>query len=577
MNKKGFTLIEILAVIVIIGIIGLIGIAAVSNSTERTRKASFATNAKTYIESARSMRIKDNLPYDPKNGELLILRLNALNGTDKIDNFKTEYGDLDLNLCYVAISNDNHNYQYYITLIDSTQHNIVKKEYSIIDEDSVKSSYSIEDVLDMDTAQVGTTFKLNNINYIITSVHDTYLIAKLSMSPGTNPGGSNPGGSNPGGSNPGGTDQTGAIALTVTTKNTNRNVSSDQWVNEGLNYTFTQGTVGNMYYCYDWNNSCTPDTPINNNEMITSLNNETGVYYIRYKIESRTGVGRDVKVFKAKVDVNAPVCILSIPEYNLSRVTLKIDCEDESGVKEYSISDNNSAFIAQSTNTKQINGYRISTFKVKAEDLAGNIAGPIALTEEEKDRVYSGLIDILTEEYEEIITDTPLVAYPSGSIYKTTKEDESTPEKMHAKYGGTWELIAKGRTLVGVDFLDLSFGSITQTGGEKTHLLTIEESGQKELETITTSGNNRGHTHKVTDSTGSRRWGNTFSTNQGSGINGVPYAADRTIAESGERTRTTTDPSQNHTHTVTINGSDATNAHNNLQPYITVYMYVRRG
>ena len=169
-----------------------------------------------------------------------------------------------------------------------------------------------------------------------------------------------------------------------------------------------------------------------------------------------------------------------------------------------------------------------------------------------------------------------LAAHPIGSIYETISESENTVAKMQNKYGGTWEIYGAGRVLVGVNASESEFSSVCKTGGEKTHLLTGAESGQKNLGTITTSDNNRGHTHKVTDSYATGSWGNTFSTNQGTGINSVPYAASLQ-GSSGDTTRTTIDENQNHTHTITINASNASNAHNNLQPYITVYRYKRTG
>lgn len=40
---------------------------------------------------------------------------------------------------------------------------------------------------------------------------------------------------------------------------------------------------------------------------------------------------------------------------------------------------------------------------------------------------------------------------------------------------GTWLEFGKGRVLVGVDELDPDFNTVLETGGEKTHLLTVGE------------------------------------------------------------------------------------------------------
>lgn len=52
--------------------------------------------------------------------------------------------------------------------------------------------------------------------------------------------------------------------------------------------------------------------------------------------------------------------------------------------------------------------------------------------------------------------------YPIGSIYLSV--NSINPSKW---FGGTWEQIAKGRTLVGVDTNDTDFDIVKKTGGSK--------------------------------------------------------------------------------------------------------------
>lgn len=54
------------------------------------------------------------------------------------------------------------------------------------------------------------------------------------------------------------------------------------------------------------------------------------------------------------------------------------------------------------------------------------------------------------------------VPYPIGAIYLSV--DNTNPSKL---FGGTWEQIAKGRTLVGVDTSDADFNTVKKTGGSK--------------------------------------------------------------------------------------------------------------
>lgn len=52
--------------------------------------------------------------------------------------------------------------------------------------------------------------------------------------------------------------------------------------------------------------------------------------------------------------------------------------------------------------------------------------------------------------------------YPIGSIYLSVTN--TNPSKW---FGGKWEQIAKGRTLVGVDTNDIDFNTAKKTGGSK--------------------------------------------------------------------------------------------------------------
>lgn len=56
--------------------------------------------------------------------------------------------------------------------------------------------------------------------------------------------------------------------------------------------------------------------------------------------------------------------------------------------------------------------------------------------------------------------------YPVGSIYMSVNSTD--PSEL---FGGTWEQIAQGRTLVGVDTSDTTFNTVEKTGGSKTQEL----------------------------------------------------------------------------------------------------------
>ena len=94
----------------------------------------------------------------------------------------------------------------------------------------------------------------------------------------------------------------------------------------------------------------------------------------------------------------------------------------------------------------------------------------------------------------------------------------------------------------------------------------------------TTSGESQTHTHSFTPA------GTVKSTFTGSAVTSGAESQTHThsFTPAGTVKSTFTGSavtsgaeSQNHTHTITIESSNATSAHNNLQPYITVYMWKR--
>lgn len=59
--------------------------------------------------------------------------------------------------------------------------------------------------------------------------------------------------------------------------------------------------------------------------------------------------------------------------------------------------------------------------------------------------------------------------YPVGSIYLSVVN--TNPSRW---FGGTWEQIAKGRTLVGVDTSDTDFNTVKKTGGGKQIMIPMQ-------------------------------------------------------------------------------------------------------
>ena len=123
-RKKGFTLIEIIAVIIIIGILSIITVPAVSKYIVSSREKTYLSHEKSMKEAAASMTVEciDNNGKDcliPDKGEKSFVYLSDLIEKGYLDRLKTSDGGefCDTNLSYVEIKNTGKsNYEYSVCL-----------------------------------------------------------------------------------------------------------------------------------------------------------------------------------------------------------------------------------------------------------------------------------------------------------------------------------------------------------------------------------------------------------------------------------------------------------------------------
>jgi len=122
--------------------------------------------------------------------------------------------------------------------------------------------------------------------------------------------------------------------------------------------------------------------------------------------------------------------------------------------------------------------------------------------------------------------------YPVDSIYLSVN-----PTDPSALFGGTWEAWGSGRVPVGVDTAQTEFSTVEKIGGTKTHTLTTAEMPQ--------------HQH---------------------GVPGRYNSAGFAAAATTRFAQVTSGTTNNGVLTFNV-GDDG--AHNNLQPYVTCYMWKR--
>jgi len=166
-------------------------------------------------------------------------------------------------------------------------------------------------------------------------------------------------------------------------------------------------------------------------------------------------------------------------------------------------------------------------------------------------------------------------------------------------FGGTWTAWGSGRVPVGINASETEFNTVEKTGGEKAHVLTTAEMPAHSHIVGAHAHGLNDHSHTISQLSGS-------ASSAGAHSHYLTYETDCASGSSKHRTvpngsgsnigsAVGTQSAGVHTHTVTIpesttrpasgttansdpfnsklTGSD--NAHNNLQPYITCYMWKR--
>lgn len=193
----------------------------------------------------------------------------------------------------------------------------------------------------------------------------------------------------------------------------------------------------------------------------------------------------------------------------------------------------------------------------------------------------------------------PYESWPIGSIFMNI--NPTNPATLLG--GGTWVRWGKGRVPVSIDESQTEFDEPSKTGGSKTHVLTTAEM-PKHSHGGTTGTRGVNHTHTGTTSTAPNhdhtmlhyhenvlsgagaqlKWEtDKYAAGSLSGVGTGGASMLRTSSTSAE----TTGDAGAHSHTFTTGGTPDTvhdhaisqdgggGAHNNIQPYITCYMWIR--
>ena len=171
--------------------------------------------------------------------------------------------------------------------------------------------------------------------------------------------------------------------------------------------------------------------------------------------------------------------------------------------------------------------------------------------------------------------------HPVGSVFLTVSNTNPS-----VWFGGTWERIGKGRTIVGVDENDTDFNAAEKTGGSKTNTLVVDQvpSHRHSIPVLsgTAASTGSGHYHSIyTARPYGASVGSVDDTNK---MARTAYNADG-VAYRYTGTNGTGSNEGAHSHSVTTtasntgytggNASAITQPVNNLQPFIAIYIWKR--
>ena len=156
--------------------------------------------------------------------------------------------------------------------------------------------------------------------------------------------------------------------------------------------------------------------------------------------------------------------------------------------------------------------------------------------------------------------DTMKKIYPVGSIYISTVS--TNPSELFGF--GTWEAMPAGRVLLAqgkVETENYTHNFVAgETGGEFVHQLTVGEMPVHNHEASSNTTGNHEHTiyYGANDSWQYHGSGNII------GHIGINGSISKNTSTNG-----------NHNHIVTISNTGSSQSHNNMEPYIVVYMWKR--
>ncbi len=169
-NRKGVTLVEVLAVIVILGILITIGTISVSSMISNSRKQTFIDSARNFIAATRQLAAENPgrfYPQDSGASNIVFIKDLSISGSGAT---KSPYNcDYDYAKSFVRIENTRYGYDFYIALVDVEGHALATTDGT--------NYYDIKE----NELNVNKIKQVTSVNFTL----DDYGIVDLSVTPST--------------------------------------------------------------------------------------------------------------------------------------------------------------------------------------------------------------------------------------------------------------------------------------------------------------------------------------------------------------------------------------------------------
>ena len=136
-NKKGFTLIEILAVIIILGVVMLITVPAVSKYILNSNRATYAADIQAFLETIKSEYDMKDYGSLLKEDEVMIVPFEYVT-FEKGNSLESPFGEYVLEKSYAIIVPERKGYQLYANVLDARGMGVLMKSYNELSKEVIE-------------------------------------------------------------------------------------------------------------------------------------------------------------------------------------------------------------------------------------------------------------------------------------------------------------------------------------------------------------------------------------------------------------------------------------------------------